>query len=65
MAAARRTHHGDVASTGLIEVWNDEVKRCIWLLFESARHGANSRRTGWLKQQRAAQGLALFCGCFA
>ena len=29
--------HGDVASTGLIEVWIDEAERRSWFLFETTR----------------------------
>ena len=32
--------HGDVASTGLIEVWIDEAERRAWFLFETTRRPA-------------------------
>ena len=32
--------HGDVASTGLIEVWIDEAERRAWFLFETTRRRA-------------------------
>lgn len=32
--------HGDVASTGLIEVWIDEAERRAWFLFETSRRTA-------------------------
>jgi starvation-inducible DNA-binding protein len=41
-AHLRETHglcdgHRDVASTGLLENWIDEVERRIWFLFEATR----------------------------
>ena len=30
---------GDVASTSLLETWNDEAQRRVWFLFESTRKG--------------------------
>jgi len=33
-------HHGDVATTSLIEVWIDEAERRVWFLYETGRKGA-------------------------
>ena len=32
-------HHGDVATTSLIEVWIDEAERRLWFLYEAGRRG--------------------------
>ena len=41
-AHATCEEHGDVASTGLIEVWLDETDRRVWFLYASGRRGDSS-----------------------